>query len=69
MKKEFLAELNQNPIWHIIINEIKNDIKLPCYNPNDKKDSVSQEDRWKFVSGRQFEYDRICQILNIEDKS
>lgn len=67
MKKEFLTELNNNPIWRIIVAEIKSEVRLPTYNPNDKKDSTSQEDRWKFASGRQFEYDRICKILNIED--
>lgn len=66
MKKEFLAELNQHPMWQIIVNEIVTDIKLPTYNPNDKKDSVSQEDRWKFTSGRYFEFQRICKILDIE---
>lgn len=68
MRNEFLAELSSHPIWQQIIKEIKGELAVPIYNPNDQRDSTSQEDRWKFISGRKFEYDRICKILHIEDK-
>lgn len=66
LKEEFLFELASHPIWQAIVKEITEGVNLPKYNPSDpKRDSQTQEDRWKYESGRQSENDRICQILNI----
>lgn len=67
MRREFLIELNANPIWQEIVRDIKKEISVPKFNPGDpKRDSESQADRWRYMSGRAFENDRICQLLNIE---
>lgn len=68
MRNEFFAELSQIPEWLKIIEEIKSvKPQRTNYNPNDaKKTADEQADRWKFVSGQENIFDRICKILNIE---
>lgn len=65
--KDFLVELNQNPIWQVLKAQIL-EVQLPKFNPDDpKRDTQTQSDRWKYMSGRQDENDRICKLLGIKE--